>query len=284
MQAFIGVPLTQVEHAEEKQGPCYWRLGMAYDEHSSGQAFGDEEVELLSRFAQLASIALDNARLFETERAAREEAERLQAAIRALSTTLDLQQIFELILEELGNVVPYDSASVQQLKGDYLEIIGGVGFPNPEKIVGLTFDLDADDQPNSHIVQTRLPLILDDASTKFARFKMGAHGELKVVSWLGVPMLYGDRVIGIITLDKKEPNFYTEGHKRSAMAFAAQAAIAIENATLLQKEQEQRELAEMLRQATEELTSALSLEDVLERILDQLDQVVSFQQLLHISV
>jgi signal transduction histidine kinase/DNA-binding response OmpR family regulator len=87
-------------------------------------------------------------------------------------------------------------------------------------------------------------------------------------------MLYGDRVIGIITLDKKEPNFYTAAHTQAAIAFAAQAAIAVENATLLKREQEQRELAEMLRQATEELTSALALEDVLENILIQLDQVV----------
>ena len=273
IQALMGVPLTHGDDDEEKQTRVVGVLGMAYDEHASRE-FGDEEVELLTRFAQLASIALDNARLFETERAARDEAERLQAATRALSTTLDLQQIFELILKELGNVVPYDSASVQQLKGDHLEIIGGVGFPNPDKIVGLTFDLDATDQPNSHIVQSRQPLILDDASTQFERFLKDAHGELEVASWLGVPLLYGDRVSGIITLDKREPNFYTEGHTRSAMAFAAQAAIAIENAKLLQGEFEQRELAETLRRATEELTSALALEEVLENILVQLDQVV----------
>ena len=274
IHALMGVPLTHGDDTEDKESRVVGVLGMAYDENT-GRMFGDEEVELLTRFAQLASIAIDNARLFETEHIARDEAERLQAATRALSTTLDLQQIFTLILEELGNVVPYDSASVQQLKGDHLEIIGGVGFPNPEKIVGLTFALDAADQPNSHIVHSRQPLILDDASTKFARFQQGAHGELKVVSWLGVPLLYGDRVIGIITLDKKEPNFYTKAHTHSAMAFAAQAAIAIENATLLKREKEQRELAETLRLATEELTSALALEDVLENILVQLDCVVS---------
>ena len=272
--ALMGVPLTHGDQDENKQTRVVGVLGMAYDEQT-GREFGDEEIELLTRFSQLASIALDNARLFETERAARDEAERLQAATRALSTTLDLQQVFELILAELGNVVPYDSASVQQLKGDHLEIIGGVGFPNPDKIVGLTFDLDATDQPNSHIVQSRKPMILDDASTEFARFRKGAHGELEVASWLGIPLLFGDQVTGIITLDKREPHFYTEAHTRSAMAFAAQAAIAIENAKLLKGEQEQRELAEMLRQATEELTSALALEEVLENILVQLDQVVA---------
>ena len=155
------------------------------------------------------------------------------------------------------------------------EIIGGIGFPDPAKIIGLTFNLDDVDQPNSHIVRSKEPLILDDASSEFSRFLKGAHGELKVASWLGVPLLYGDRVTGIITLDKQERNFYSATHARSALAFAAQAAIAIENAKLLKREQEQRELAETLRQATEELTSAMALGDVLDNILVQLDQVVA---------
>ncbi|HIP96344.1 MAG TPA: hybrid sensor histidine kinase/response regulator, partial [Anaerolineae bacterium] len=43
---------------------------------------------------------------------------------------------------------------------------------------------------------------------------------------------FGDHLIGMITLDKREPGFYTEEHARLALAFAAQAAIAIENARL----------------------------------------------------
>jgi len=273
IQSLIGVPLTQAESEEDNKSRVVGVLGMAYDEQSNRE-FGGEEVELLGRFAQLASIALDNARLFETEQKARGEAERLQAATLALSTTLDLQKVFELILTELQNLVPYDSASVQELKGANLEIIGGVGFSDLNKLVGLTFDLESTDQPNSQVVRSRQPVILNNASADYAGFSQGPHGELAVGSWLGVPLLFGDRVLGIITLDKAESGFYTESHARSATAFAAQAAIAIENAKLLAGEQKQRELAETLRLAAEELTSALSLEDVLDNILSQLDQVV----------
>ncbi len=273
IQSLIGVPLIHGESEDTNKSRVIGVLGMAYDEQSN-RDFGAEEVELLGRFAQLASIALDNARLFETEQQARGEAERLQAATRALSTTLDLQKVFELILTELQNLVPYDSASVQELKGTNLEIIGGVGFSDLNKLVGLTFDLDSADQPNSQVVRSRQPVILNNASADYAGFSQGPHDELAVGSWLGVPLLFGDRVLGIITLDKAESGFYTESHARSAMAFAAQAAIAIENAKLLAGEQKQRELAETLRLAAEELTSALSLEDVLDNILNQLDQVV----------
>ncbi|MEE8392143.1 MAG: GAF domain-containing protein, partial [Anaerolineae bacterium] len=59
-------------------------IGMAYD-LESGRTFGDEEVELLGRFAELASVALDNARLYTATQQAREAAE---AATRAKSAFL----------------------------------------------------------------------------------------------------------------------------------------------------------------------------------------------------
>ncbi len=66
-------------------------IGMA-TEFESGRTFGDEEIELLTRFAQLASIALDNARLYAAAYQAKEaalEAQRAaEAASRAKSTFL----------------------------------------------------------------------------------------------------------------------------------------------------------------------------------------------------
>src|SRR5258706_16068837 len=63
--------------------------------------------------------------------AAREEAERLGAATRALSATLDLREVFDRILSELHALIPYDSAAGMELKGGRLEIIGGAGVAQP---------------------------------------------------------------------------------------------------------------------------------------------------------
>ena len=63
-------------------------------------------------------------------------------------------------------------------------------------------------------------------------------------------MLVGEQMVGMIALDKRDPSFYTEEHARLAQAFAAQAAVAIENARLF--EQAQQEIAER-RQAEEAL-------------------------------
>jgi signal transduction histidine kinase len=56
------------------------------------------------------------------------------------------------------------------------------------------------------------------------------HPHNRILSWIGVPLIVGDNVIGLITLDQLEPDCYTDQHARLALAFASQAAIAIENA------------------------------------------------------
>ena len=242
-------------------------LGVLNVEGQAPGAFQPADAELLSLFATQAAIAIKNARLFEAERAARERAETLQAATQALSATLDLQQVFELILSELRRVVPYDSASVQALKGDRLEIIGGHGFPNLEELLGETFDLMADDNPNREVTSSRVPLVLEDAPTVYTGFHREPHVQAGIRSWLGVPLLFGDRLLGMIALDKQEPGFYTDDHAFLALAFAAQAAIAIENARLFETAQQNVAELEAVRQASLGLTSRLDLSAVLEAIL-----------------
>jgi signal transduction histidine kinase len=187
-----------------------------------------------------------------------------------------LQEVFELILTELQGVVPYDSASVQQLHEDYLEIIGGRGFPNLDDLLGVRFDLHASDNPNRVVVQTRGPLILDDAPQAYAGFHRDPHARAKTRSWLGTPLLFGDRVIGMIALDKREREFYTQEHAQLAQAFAAQAAIAIENARLFESERAQLQLAHTLQEVGALLTTRMSQEEVCERIFDLLAKVAQY--------
>lgn len=181
---------------------------------------------------QLSRQNVEIARLFEAEARRRREAETLRIAAQALSSTLDLRKVFELILSELQQVVPYDSASVQQVVGDHLKIIGGRGFSHQEKLLGITFNLTISDTPNLEVVRTRMPVILDDAPLLYEGFRHEPHAQANIHSWLGVPLLFGDRLIGMIALDKHEPKFYTQEHARLAMAFAAHAALAIENARM----------------------------------------------------
>ncbi|MDH7472627.1 MAG: GAF domain-containing protein [Anaerolineae bacterium] len=221
VRSWIGVPLL----ARDKM------IGVLSLDSRQPGFYTPEDAELAQFLANQAAIAIENARLFEAEARRRQEAETLRLAAQALSATLDLQQVFELILAQLREVVPYDSASVQLLRGDRLEIIGGLGFPNLDELLGESFPVDGNN-PNHQVMSTRAPFIVDDAPNVYESFRKEPHARAHIRSWLGVPLLFGDRLIGMIALDKREPSFYTAEHARLALAFAAQAAIAIENARL----------------------------------------------------
>ncbi|NTV61979.1 MAG: GAF domain-containing protein [Oscillochloris sp.] len=161
----------------------------------------------------------------------RREAETLYSTAIALSSTLDLHRLLDCILEELRAVVPYDSSTVQLVRGDYVEIIGAYGLARPERLIGTLFPLSGPG-PNAEVARQRTAVILEDAPKVYARFNEEPYRADPIRSWLGVPLIFGERLIGMIAIDKYEPGFYTPEHARIASAFAAQAAIALENARL----------------------------------------------------
>ena len=122
--------------------------------------YNEDLAELVTAFAAQAAMAIENARLFETERAAREQAETLRSAAEALGSTLVLRQVFDLILSELRKAVRSDSCSVQQMDGNEMVIVGGQGFPNLDELLGQRFNWGDPDDPATDIVRTREPVII----------------------------------------------------------------------------------------------------------------------------
>jgi signal transduction histidine kinase len=204
------------------------------------------------------------------------EAETMYAVLQSLSTTLNLGEVIETILRELEKVVPYDSCSVQQIQGNDLVIVGGRGFANMSELLGLRFNPSGRDDPGNEVVRTRSPYIVPDVSERYAHFRNRVHGRGQIHGWMGVPLLFENRLIGMLTLDKFEKGFYTEAHARLAMAFAAQAATAIENARRFEETRQAKETAEVLRAANVALTQNLNLEMIFNTLLEYLCRLIPY--------
>ncbi|MBN1922819.1 MAG: GAF domain-containing protein [Anaerolineae bacterium] len=265
-------------------------IGVLDVQSASFNAFGEDDLFILEVLADQVGVTVENARLFSAEQQRRQEAETLRTAALSMITTVDRSRVIEQILIQLRKVVPYDSASVQLLKGQRLgdqrlgdqrlgdqrlEIIGGHGFPNLEELLGVTFDLTANNNPNCEVMRRRSTYIVQDAPAVYNEFLNTPHVKANIHSWLGAPLLIGNEPIGMIALDKHDPGFYTQEHARLAEAFAAQAAIAVANSQLFEAEREQRELAEALAQAAAAVTATLDLNEVLDRILEQVERIVT---------
>jgi signal transduction histidine kinase/DNA-binding response OmpR family regulator len=221
--------------------------------------YNEELGELATGFAAQAAVAIENARLLETERAAREQAETLRAAAHSLGSTLGVQQVFDLILTELRKVVPYQGASVQQFDGNELVIVGGQGYPNLDELIGVRYDWRGADDPAHELIEGHETLIVPDVAARYAHFN-DPFGEGQIKSWMAVPLLVGDRLIGMLTLDSFELDFYTAEHARTAETFAAFASTAIEKARYVSELQHAREEAEAATRAKSAFLATMSHE------------------------
>ncbi|MBL7163287.1 MAG: PAS domain S-box protein, partial [Anaerolineales bacterium] len=208
------------------------KLGAAMIAFNEQHKFTPEEIALGKQASWQIALALYKAHLLETARQRATEAETLRQAGAAVSATLKLDEAIARILEQLNRVVPYDSASVQLLRGEKLEIVGQHGFKDPSAILGVQISL-TDDAPNSIVIEQRRPFIVKDAPTAYTEFHKTQHSKIR--GWMGVPLIVHDRVMGMLALDSHQPERYTNEHARLASAFAAQVAIALENAHLYEE-------------------------------------------------
>jgi len=200
-----------------------------------------------------------------------QEAETLQRAGAVVAASLRQEEAIERILEQLAYVVTYDSASVLLLQEGYLEIVGGRGWENAAEVVGLRFPIPGDN-PNTNVILQRAPLILSDAPSEFAAFRNEPHSHIR--SWMGVPLIVGDRIIGMLSIDYVQPGFYTPDLARLVTAFADQVSIVIENARLFTETEQKADELRRLYKATQDMASSLDSPVVLERLACHLTQAL----------
>ena len=225
--------------------------------------FHSETQELLSIFATHASALIHHLSLFEIEHQQRVLAEKLATSASTLTSSMDINFILENILHLLAPVVPYDSASILLVEGDQLTLVAQQGLEINKTDSQMNFPVD--DALFQEIKHQKKPLILGDAA-RDARFK-GWLNTKNVHGWMGVPLINRDKVIGYITLNSYQIDFYQEIQGKWASAFANQAAMIIENARLFHENESKANDLEALRQVSLSLTTNMQLENVLDAIL-----------------
>jgi PAS domain S-box-containing protein len=175
-----------------------------------------------------------------------------------VASTLELQPLLRLILAQIKPVVDYVEANITTLDGDRLTFLSYWGPQAGEAIVGRSFSLTRA-ASNRQVIESREPLIIadiwDDSPLAMSFRQVGAEDldntHLHFTAWMGVPLLYKDRVTGMLGLCHPQRGYYTAQHARLALALANQAAAAIENARLYARAQEAAALEERQRLARE---------------------------------
>ena len=154
-----------------------------------------------------------------------------------INSTLELEALLPMVLDQLQAVVPYDGASVLALEAGYFHVIEYRGPIPRQQALELRFAVQ-EAGVNRMVVEGRQGLIVADVRSESelaSAFRVSAGRNLDTLlaylrSWMGVPLLYKDRVLGMLGLDHSEPGYYQASHMALAQAFADQVAVSMENA------------------------------------------------------
>ena len=204
-------------------------------------AFNEGDQRLLTTLAGSLSVALDNARLVHETRQRVAELGTVNSVGQALSSQLDLDALIELVGEQVRETFEADIAYVAL----HDEAAGLIEFAyyyesgehRPEAPIefgqGLT----------SQILRSREPLLLNRKEQHERSASVGTPS----LSYLGVPILVGDKAIGVISVQSiEEEGRFGEGDSRLLATIAANVGVAIQNARLFTEVERQREYSASL--------------------------------------
>jgi diguanylate cyclase (GGDEF)-like protein len=249
-------------------------LGLLNLDKEEAGYYQQADAALVEAFASQAAIAIENSRFFEAAQRQAQEAETLRQATAVVLSTLNQEEAINRILVQLERVVPFDSASVQLLVEDNLEVVGGSGWSDEKPIMGMRFPVPGDN-PNTVVVQERHAYILGNAPENYAIFREDPFRNVR--SWLGVPLIVHKRVLGILALASIQTDYFTEKHASLVSAFADQVVVAIENARLYAAEQRRVEESDALRATLADISSELELAKLLQAVLERAASLLNAQ-------
>jgi signal transduction histidine kinase len=196
--------------------------------------FHKELLDFLVTFAAYAAIALHHANIYQAELRARQTAETLSAVSWALTQTLELQTVLDLLLDYLHRLVPCDVGSVALLESESRLALRARFDQTTDTHSVIPADIDLLEYPHFRsLLESPQSTIVHNRADALAWTPDLTHqGDL---SWLMVPIVAGGRVLGFCCLEKHAPDAVTPEHARVTEAVVGQAAVAIQNAWLFQQ-------------------------------------------------
>jgi len=205
-------------------------IGVLNLEAQEAGHFTEEHKRLLTLIGSRMAVGIENARLYtRTTRQARTLV-LLNEIARELTSILNVDELLKRIAELLSRLIDYQMFSILLLDaaGEKLQHRFSLRF---QENIQLKHDISLGKGVVGYAVQHREAVLVPDVS-KDPRYIL-LNPETR--SELAVPLIYKDKVIGVLDLEHTRRGFFTEDHKRTVITLAAQVAIAIENARLYEE-------------------------------------------------
>jgi len=276
-KSWLGVPIIA---GDEATGAIFLQ------NYEREQAFSESDVRLLSTLGASLGVALENARLFD-------EIQRLfQAEQQRAAELAIINSVGEAMTQQL------DVSTITRIVGDKVRAIFAVEvtsitlFDAQTNLLSEVYYYDKGYDPEgtwplgqgliSIVIQSRQPLVL---GTKQEGLERGAiwvtmvEGETQIgpapeenqsESWLGVPIVVGERVLGVVNVQSYRQHAFDERSVRLLSTLAASMGVAIENARLFEAERTQARRQAALFRLSGALAAAPDEQAICQALVDGL--------------
>jgi len=263
LRSYLGIPLGS-------RGEFVGTLELA---SYQTEAFGERDLEMLQMIGLHAATAIEHARLYEEARHRALELTSLARVSAAVSSTLDLDRVLHTIAASVLEVVGCHQSAIFVLEEDQqLHLVATYGMSNARPVEPEALPVRAGGR--AHAAATGQPLIVENLNADPGLEQLIPLTTEKAVGAFGaIPLRAGERVIGMLTALFVQPRRFTAVERDLLTSFADQAAIAIENAQLYaradQELQNRTEALSSLQRVARELSVSLDREVILKLVVEE---------------
>ena len=233
--------------------------------------FSEADLKLLITLSNQLAIAIEKIQLDVAEQQHVKELTVLYDTALATSSVLETDSLYKKLYQEVRKLFPLDRFSLIRYDAlaDVIEI--SLMVENEKTLtewIGRKYDLEECDLMRT-VIREQKPSLIGDVVKDKKKGKNCLRKDKPSRAWLGVPLITRDHIIGGISIQSFTPNVYELHHQRLLESIAAQAAIALDNAKLLEQTHNQIDRLAALHDIDLVINSSLDLRVTLNILLDQ---------------
>lgn len=236
--------------------------------------FDTDDLRLVEVLSGQASVALENARLYEAQRREAENANALLRFADKLSNVFNTYEIANMAVQEMTAIMGVPQASIWLLAdedGTY-KCAAHQGYASDPGALTFIRRSIGRQEANEILAEGREPFVLTPEEMR-ARFEDLPPGPLRTVA---IAPLAGDAVSGwlVARQGKTDAAYFTDDKLRLLAGIAYQVTVAIQKATLYKDQKETADVASAMLELSSELSSAETLDEILDRVVEQAARIL----------
>ena len=271
-RSFLGVPLLS-------RGEVIAVLNMV---STLPQAYSAQDLDLAMAIGQQIAGAIANAQQYAERRRSEQETRILADLGRIISSSLDINEVYQTLGEQIKKAIPFDRLSLNLINKENQTT-------SPTWLMGTTIPgREATDQVpfagalSGEVVQTRSPIMLEvetpeDIEDRFPLLMPAFEAGLR--SFLTVPLIDRGEIIGIMQMRSKERGVYSQRHLEFAERIARQIARAISNAQLYADWKRLAEENSVVAEIGRVVSSSLDVNEVYDLLGEAIKGLIPFDRM-----